>query len=448
MMIENPFKIDVNALFGLKPRSASPAELAAEKLQQDYGLLTMVNKNAYRENIVREGLVESLQAYNRIVGAKQSVAIANLANPFVRAPDIASQLKVIMTDIQRDILVNAKNQAKALAEKSESAFGFSLKDRHELQVHFIEVFKKMDAALVEFDAGNADLAFRIYADALGDNIGYIAWLSRELCQNGMSKTQVKIGESDDADLCDEFWRSNIGGGLSVCNMGDIDEKSQNGISRCAIFNFQKLFVPVLPVELLAVKSDHNTEEKALETVPQGSTQENKKIVFDFADSDYRLAHYCSCDYYFGVCETKSANKETACACDPDCKVDGQRDVLKNACVADDHCDSWCPLLVDPDCVQAGLFAIGALSVEAKRKVPKPEFVYDEPEEVLPTPAPRPSFEVSSPDHSRLTLTNRPVCTMKCIQIIEQNCGWTHYGYNGGSYYCNPAPRQDCRQVCE
>lgn len=262
MAVDNSLTIDTNALFGLKPRPASLAELAAEKVRQDFDLLTLFNKNAYRENVVREGFVESLQSYNRIVGAKQSDAIANLANPFVSASEVISRFKVVLIDIQRDILVNAKNQAKVLAEKTYSDFGGSYKDRHELQIHFIEVANKMDIAITQFDAGNEEAAFHVYSNALRDNSGYVAWLSRELCQGVMFKGHVKIGESDHEDLCNESWRSNVGDGLSVCVLNNMDGQGDDGVSRCAIFNLQKMFTPNFPAEWLNVNSDHNLVEKA------------------------------------------------------------------------------------------------------------------------------------------------------------------------------------------
>lgn len=443
MAVDNSLKIDVNALFSLKPLPASLAELAAEKVQQDFDLLTLFHKNAYRENVVREGFVESLQSYNRIVGAKQSDAIANLANPFVSAPEVISRFKVVLIDIQRDILVNAKNQAKVLAEKTASDFGGSYRDRYELQVHFIEVSEKMDIAIAQFDAGNEEAAFRIYSNALSGNAGYVAWLSRELCQSMMFKKHIKVGESDYDDLCGESWRSNIGGGLSVCGINNINEKNNNGVFHCAIISLQKLFTSVLPLEQLNINLDHNAEEKASLTVSEGSMQEKVKISFNSADLDYRLAHYCSCDYYFGVCETKATNKETACACDPDCKLDGYSGVLKGACGADDHCDSWCPPFVDPDCLQSAQLAAGLLTVVSKRRVPKPELIYDESEERLPV---REFIDLRKPEPLRLAYHR---CTTRCIPSVVQNykCTSSFLGSIPSCYFSSTQSNSNCYQVC-
>jgi hypothetical protein len=52
---------------------------------------------------------------------------------------------------------------------------------------------------------------------------------------------------------------------------------------------------------------------------------------------------CSCDYFTDVCEAAEENTDETCACDPDCAGDLE------ACSLDDHCDSYCPTDVDPDC---------------------------------------------------------------------------------------------------
>jgi hypothetical protein len=53
---------------------------------------------------------------------------------------------------------------------------------------------------------------------------------------------------------------------------------------------------------------------------------------------------CGCDYYTGVCESADRNSTTDCPCDVDC------DDYHHACVLDSHCDTWCPIGADPDCV--------------------------------------------------------------------------------------------------
>lgn len=56
---------------------------------------------------------------------------------------------------------------------------------------------------------------------------------------------------------------------------------------------------------------------------------------------------CDCNYYGGVCEIVAHCSQAVCACDTDCTPPGGE--LKPGCVADDHCDSWCPTGSDPDC---------------------------------------------------------------------------------------------------
>jgi hypothetical protein len=51
---------------------------------------------------------------------------------------------------------------------------------------------------------------------------------------------------------------------------------------------------------------------------------------------------CSCDYNEGICEVASRGSENACACDADC-------VGADPCKSDTHCDTWCPAGFDPDC---------------------------------------------------------------------------------------------------
>ncbi|MBU0550082.1 DUF2817 domain-containing protein [Myxococcota bacterium] len=52
---------------------------------------------------------------------------------------------------------------------------------------------------------------------------------------------------------------------------------------------------------------------------------------------------CACDYHARVCEPAARGVVTVCGCDPDC-ADGAA-----ACVAEGHCDTWCPAGADPDC---------------------------------------------------------------------------------------------------
>ncbi|MBN1944510.1 MAG: DUF2817 domain-containing protein [Bradymonadales bacterium] len=51
---------------------------------------------------------------------------------------------------------------------------------------------------------------------------------------------------------------------------------------------------------------------------------------------------CSCNFN-EYCEAAARGSAETCRCDPNCQ-DGQ-----TACSADDHCDTWCPEGVDPDC---------------------------------------------------------------------------------------------------
>lgn len=63
---------------------------------------------------------------------------------------------------------------------------------------------------------------------------------------------------------------------------------------------------------------------------------------DGEDPDCDDEPECSCDYYGGICEAAEEGSTDNCACDADC--DGAF-----ACKFDDHCDTWCPDGVDPDC---------------------------------------------------------------------------------------------------
>jgi hypothetical protein len=60
------------------------------------------------------------------------------------------------------------------------------------------------------------------------------------------------------------------------------------------------------------------------------------------DPDCFLA--CPCDYNDGLCEPLEDPSVLRCACDPECRGSGR------PCLADGHCDSWCPEGVDPDCL--------------------------------------------------------------------------------------------------
>ncbi len=56
---------------------------------------------------------------------------------------------------------------------------------------------------------------------------------------------------------------------------------------------------------------------------------------------------CSCDFHVEACETSCRGCSSPCTCDVDCRLpSGSYD---RACVEDRHCDSWCPLGLDPDC---------------------------------------------------------------------------------------------------
>jgi acid phosphatase len=52
---------------------------------------------------------------------------------------------------------------------------------------------------------------------------------------------------------------------------------------------------------------------------------------------------CACDFYFGICEPLEKPSLVRCGCDPACRGG------ELPCVADGHCDSWCPAGADPDC---------------------------------------------------------------------------------------------------
>ncbi|MBN1945924.1 MAG: hypothetical protein JW797_09615 [Bradymonadales bacterium] len=56
---------------------------------------------------------------------------------------------------------------------------------------------------------------------------------------------------------------------------------------------------------------------------------------------------CDCDYYENVCEAGARESTDLCPCDVDC--DSMDPDCSGACVADTHCDTWCPDDEDPDC---------------------------------------------------------------------------------------------------
>ncbi|NUN14159.1 MAG: hypothetical protein HUU55_11045 [Myxococcales bacterium] len=58
---------------------------------------------------------------------------------------------------------------------------------------------------------------------------------------------------------------------------------------------------------------------------------------------------CSCDYWGFVCEASEKCTSTPCDCDADCADVCTDATLIAPCGADDHCDTWCPTGVDPDC---------------------------------------------------------------------------------------------------
>ena len=179
----------------------------------------------------------------------------------------------------------------------------------------------------------------------------------------------------------------------------------------------------------------------------------------YAD-EVRLSNYCRCDFYFDVCEARKKDSQSACQCDPDCepKIKSLADIsefqLKDPCMKDEHCDSWCPSFIDPDCVSA---LLGTLPSQQKRHVPKPEFQYEEIYEdsysedsnnenvYLPMPlTPQPQIQA---------LPKQPVCKIEHIQYTENDCGWTRFRYNPVSgkpeleYYCTLVPRVYSQQIC-
>ena len=64
----------------------------------------------------------------------------------------------------------------------------------------------------------------------------------------------------------------------------------------------------------------------------------------------------NCDWTVGKCDAQfrcddGVASPRPCFCDPDCytSADGVPTGLVDPCTADDHCDTWCPTGLDPDC---------------------------------------------------------------------------------------------------
>lgn len=254
-------KIDVNALFGLRTEVPTAAELLAEDIKKNVENLKASSDSVYgnepldkyfsyqvwtyrkmfSHDVVRERLVQSLQAYNRFVSAGQSTPIANLIHPFFRTSEVVSQIQQIMTGIQHDILVNAQEIARNMALESDDIAGLSYKEREELRVHFENIGEKMTMAVSLFDAGNPAEAFRIYSSTLSDNAGYVRWLSRELC-SGLLRRYVKFVGDSNKNLCDALVSKGERDYLTSCYSRRAEDSTSDGFSRCAILNLEP--VPV------------------------------------------------------------------------------------------------------------------------------------------------------------------------------------------------------------
>lgn len=273
MAIDNEYSINVYTLFGLPPEPVLQPELAAKSVQEGFSELTIIGNKIYGENvkdqsipycmwsrmnmttqnIVRKKFVESLQVYNQIVGARQSVAIANLVSPFITTSEVIRQFPIVISEVQLDILTTARDQANAMANQSAE-----IKELHD---HFADVAKTMATAVDRFESGDAVSAFRIYSNVLSDNGGYVTWLAQEVCSNRLMRKYFKNWEDEGKNICDEFWRSNISGGLSSCYANVNCELNPDDSPHCAVFNLQKSFIIYTSAEQNRVATDNARTEK-------------------------------------------------------------------------------------------------------------------------------------------------------------------------------------------
>lgn len=190
-------EVDVRALFGLPPEKVAPkpqasvAEFAQQKVQAEFAKVATLHGPA--QNQARRNFIDSLQVYNAAVGAHQESMIAGLESPFVSTPELIRQSSVIQTSMQRDIILNARDQMRKLANDAQDLWGTSRQNDRELHSHFEEVAQQLTGALTQFDAGNADAAFATYRRILSENEAHMGWMARDLHHSEQLKHGAEVG---------------------------------------------------------------------------------------------------------------------------------------------------------------------------------------------------------------------------------------------------------------
>lgn len=176
--------VDVRSLFQLKPEFApkphapSVAELAQEVVQCELKKLGTLHGPA--QEIARRHFIDALQVYNTSVDTHQSSQIAALDNPFISTPELIQQSLVIQTAMQRDIIVNARDQARKLVAEAESLWGTSQENKAELWNQFSGMASDLSEALVLFDAHLPNYALTAYRQIVSQNEDYVDWIARDL----------------------------------------------------------------------------------------------------------------------------------------------------------------------------------------------------------------------------------------------------------------------------
>lgn len=191
--------VDVPALFGLPPEKVvaqpkpqvSVAELAQQKVQAEFAKVATLHGPA--QDQARRNFIDSLQVYNAAVGAHQESMIAGLESPFVSTPELIRQSSVIQTSMQRDIILNARDQMHKLAGDAQDLWGTSRQNDRELHSHFEEVTQHLTSALAQFDTGDVDGAFATYRRILSENEAHMGWMARDMLRSEHLKKGAVIG---------------------------------------------------------------------------------------------------------------------------------------------------------------------------------------------------------------------------------------------------------------
>ncbi len=192
-------EVDVRALFGLLPEKVVPqpkpqvsvAELAQQKVQAEFAKVATLHGPAQEQ--ARRNFIDSLQVYNAATGAHQESQIAALESPFISTPELIRQSPFIQTAMQRDVILNARDQAHKLTSDTEDLWGTSKQNDRELHIQFEEVVQQLSGALAQFDAGDADAAFASYRRVLSENEAHMDWMARDMRHSEQLKKGAVVG---------------------------------------------------------------------------------------------------------------------------------------------------------------------------------------------------------------------------------------------------------------